>query len=91
MISEWFLGLAVGFVQWLAGVFGEWTPPPELTGASSAVNGIIGSLAGMGVWVAWPVLGACVGAAITAWAIVVGIKLVRAVIAHIPAFGGAGD
>ncbi|WP_137878070.1 hypothetical protein [Microbacterium sp. 4NA327F11] len=91
MITEWFGSLVVQFLDWLATVFGPWTPPTELTDAVSAVNGLIASFSSVGVWVDWTVLGSCVVASIGVWVVVVGIKIVRAVVAHIPAFGGAGD
>ncbi len=91
MISEWFLNLAAGFVGWLAGLFGEWTPPAELTDMAGSAGYLMGQFASLGVWVNWPVVIGCVTASVGVWAVVVGIKLVRAVAAHIPLFGGAGD
>lgn len=91
MISEFFVTLFGSVVGWIADLLGPWNPPPELLDASKSVNGLIHSFAGMGAWVNWTVLGACVAAAVGTWLVVVGIKLVRAVLAHIPAFGGAGD
>lgn len=91
MISEFFLTLAAGFVDWLAGLFGTWDPPAQLVDMAGSVAGLVGQFASLGIWVDWGVLAACVAASVATWAIVVGIKVVRAVAAHIPAFGGAGD
>lgn len=91
MISEFFLGLAQQFVTWLAGLFGTWTPPQQLTDMATGVSDLVTTFASLGVWVDWGVLGGCVTAAVAAWGIVLGIKVVRAVAAHIPAIGGAGD
>lgn len=91
MITEWFVNLYSWFVQWVASVFGPWTPPAELTDASSTLNGILGGFASVGVWIDWGVLGACVLVQIGTWVAVVGIKLIRALLAHFPLFGGAGD
>lgn len=91
MISEWFLNLAAGFVQWLAGLFGEWTPPEQLTDMAGSAGYLVGQFASLGVWVEWPVLIGCVAVSVGVWAVVVGIKLLRAVVAHIPAIGGSGD
>lgn len=91
MISEWFLGLALGAVGWLAGLFGEWEPPAELTDMATQAQVLVGQFASLGVWVPWGVIAACVGASVTTWAIVLGIKTVRAAAAHIPAIGGSGD
>lgn len=91
MISEFFLNLAVGFVGWLAGLFGEWDPPAELTGMATAAQSLVTQFASLGVWVPWGVIAACVGAAVASWAIVLGIKTIRAAAAHIPGVGGSGD
>lgn len=91
MITEFFIGLAAWVVGWIAGLFGEWTPPAELTQATSGLNDLMGTFASLGVWVSWPVLGACIAAAVGVWAAVLIVKLIRAVLAHIPAFGGSGD
>lgn len=91
MIVEFFLGIAQWFVEWIASLFGEWTPPAELLDATSGVSAVLGGIAGMGVWIEWTVLGACVAVQVGVWAVVLGIKLVRALLAHVPLFGGAGD
>jgi len=91
MISKWFLVLAVGIVEWLAGVFGVWDPPRILIDMSDGVADLLPQFASLGVWVDWAVIGACVAASVATWGIVLLIKLIRAVAAHIPAFGGAGD
>ncbi|WP_449280968.1 hypothetical protein [Leucobacter sp.] len=91
MISEFFANLAVWFVEWLASVFGEWTPPAAFTEAKTTMAELLAGFASLGVWVNWAVLGVCMLTAIAAWAVVLGIKLVRAIVAHIPVIGGAGD
>lgn len=91
MISEWFLGLMAGFVGMLGDAFGPWEPPKQLTDGADGVNGVLQSFTGMGVWVEWPVLSACVAVQVGVWLTVLVIKLVRAIAAHVPAVGGAGD
>lgn len=91
MIVEWFLDLCAGVLGMLADAFGPWEPPTELVDASEGVNGLLTNWSGMSVWVEWTVLAACVGVQIAVWAGVVGIKGIRAIAAHIPQFGGAGD
>lgn len=91
MISEFFLTLAAGFVSWLAGLFGEWQPPAELQDMADSAGYLVTQFASLGVWVNWPVLIGCVAASVGVWAVVVGIKLIRAVVAHFPMIGGAGD
>ena len=91
MVTEWIVNLATSFVQWLASLFPAWDPPSQLTGMTTAVNSILGTLSGFGVWVDFTTLNSCVLAAVGVWAVVLAIKLIRAVIAHVPQFGGAGD
>lgn len=91
MISEFFLTLAANFVSWLASLFGEWTPPAELADMSTQASYLVTQFASLGIWVNWPVMGACAAAAVATWGIVLGIKVVRALAAHVPVFGGSGD
>lgn len=91
MISEWFLNLAAGFVGWLAGLFGVWEPPQVLLDMADTVSLVVSMFADFGVWVDWVVLGACVLASVATWGIVLVIKVIRAIAAHVPAFGGSGD
>lgn len=91
MISEFFLGIFGWIVTALADLMGPWTPPAELVEASTRVNDLLASMAGLGAWVNWPVLIGCVAVSVGVWAVVVGIKLVRAIVAHVPMVGGAGD
>lgn len=91
MIVEWFLGLVAFVLGWFAELFGTWTPPPELTEATTRVGTLLGEFSSLGTWIDWTVLGACVLTQIVTWGIVLGVKLIRAVGAHLPWFGGSGD
>lgn len=91
MISEFFLNLAATFAVWVADLFPEWTPPTQLTDAASGMSSLLSTFSGIGAWVSFPVIGACVTAAVGTWAVVLVIKIIRAALAHVPAFGGAGD
>lgn len=91
MIVEKLLDLVGWIVGAVADLFGPWTPPDELVDASKSINGLLTNMAGLGAWMNWGVLAGCVATATAAWGVVVGIKLVRAIAAHIPFLGGAGD
>lgn len=91
MISEFFFGLATFFVDWLADMFGEWSPPPEFTQARDSVQDLLSGFSSVGVWVNWTVLAACVAVSVLSWGSVFLIKFIRAVVAHVPVFGGSGD
>lgn len=80
-----------GFVGMLGDTFGPWEPPAQLTDGAAGVNDVLQSFTGMGVWVEWPVLAGCVAVQVGVWLSVLLIKLARAIAAHVPAFGGAGD
>jgi len=91
VITEWFLTLMADFVGMLADAFGPWTPPSELVNATSGANSALANMQGVGVWVNWPVLMGCIATSVAVWGGVLVIKLVRAIAAHVPQFGGGGD
>lgn len=92
MITEWLLNLAAGFVAWLATLFPEWEGFESTFGQFAGfLSELMGAFVGLGVWVPWAVIAACVGVQITAWLLSLSGKTLRAVAAHIPFFGGAGD
>lgn len=90
MISEFFMGLATNFVVWLAGLFGSWTPPEQLLNAVDAVDGFLSGVSGVGVWVDWAVLSACLVASSTTFGIVLSVRVILRLASHVPLFGGAG-
>lgn len=90
MISEFFLDVAVNFILWLAGLFGTWTPPAELQNAVDVVDNVMSGFHGVGVWVEWGVVAACMAAASLTWAIVFGMRVVMRLASHVPLVGGAG-
>lgn len=90
MISEWFLDTSASFTEWLADLFGEWTPPEFMSDPQGVLGSLLAMFVGLGGWVDWTVLGVCLTAVIAAFVVGFTIKLVRAVVAHVPLFGGAG-
>jgi hypothetical protein len=89
MIIEWLNSIAMGFVGWLGGLMPHWDAPTD--SPSGAFAQIVQVIAGMGVWIPWPVLILCTGIVVAAWLVTLSVMLLRAVIAHVPLFGGAGD
>lgn len=90
MIVEWFLDLVQGVVEWFLGLFDslevpEWltTPPPE-------IYTFFGNMQSMGVWVPWTLMGGVLAAVLSVYVIGFIAKLVKQILAHVPAFGGAG-
>lgn len=89
MITEWFISLAVGFLQWATGLLGTAAPPQFISDAAGAVTGIVNSAAGLGAWIPWAYLGVVGGGVLTYWLVVVGVKAVRWVWGLTPFSGGS--
>lgn len=89
MIIEWLVTVAASISAWFASLFPTWAP--GTLDFTDAMITLAGAVAGMGVWMPLGVLAVCVGVVCVAWVVMVGIKLVRAIVAHIPGIGGAGD
>ena len=90
MIIEWFLDLVTGFVEWVLGLFDEFDMPVEVLSPASGFTQLAAAVNGMGVWVPWAVVAASVGLVIGFWVVMMTVKIVRQIAAHIPLFGGAG-
>lgn len=91
MIVEFFTGLGVNIAIWLASFFPtDWEVPEFLLTFDQTVNGLLAMLTGVSVWVDWTVAITCVSVVMATWVIALGVKVVRALIAHVPQFGGAG-
>jgi hypothetical protein len=91
VISEWFINLFTGLLQWFAtDVLGTWTPPPELTDAADAATTALALFSSVGVWIPWPVLAFCVTSVLAVWGSVVLVKLALKLWAFAPFVGGSG-
>lgn len=90
MITEFFLNLALGVVEWVVGLLPDWTPPAGITDADGMLSQVLAFGAGLGTWVDWATVGALALIPLGLWVIGVGWKLVRTLLSHIPGFGGSG-
>lgn len=90
MITDWFIGLASGFVTWLVSLFPAIALPGWFTGFGDTVNGIFSTFSGLGAWADFAVLGVCSAWSLGAWVLFASIKTTRAAVAHVPGVGGAG-
>lgn len=90
MIIEWIVNVACGFASWVGSLTGGWEPPSWMTDAHSGLVTMLQSFAGFGVWVDWVAIGICVPTLLAVWVATVGVRLLRAIVAHIPLFGGSG-
>lgn len=90
MITEWLLGLGAGMAEWFATLIPPLDLPAEITDGS-AFDTVAGIFAGMGVWVEWSVLILVSGAVLASWISGYAARAIRAIAAHVPFLGGAGD
>lgn len=91
MVVEAILGFVAWFIGLIGSAFPDWEPPVELTQISGMVADLMGRFGGLSAWVEWPVLTGCIAVSLATWAAVAGLKLIRAIAAHVPALGGSGD
>lgn len=91
MIAEFFASLGMDIAIWVTTLFPEWEIPPWVGDARGQLLAMLQTHNGLGVWVDWGMMGLCITATATTYGVVLTIKLVRAVIAHIPQVGGRGD
>lgn len=90
MITEALVGVGTWFGGWIVGLFPEWNPPAWLYEVPAMFSTAFGMVSGLGVWFDWQALGVVVGSVVAAYVIGFLVRLTRAVIAHIPQFGGGG-
>lgn len=90
MIVEWFLDLVVTVAEWFFSLFDGFEIPDVVASPTGSIATLAGNVQAMGVWVPWAVVAGAVGASLGVWAVMFVIKLVKQILAHVPAFGGAG-
>lgn len=88
MISQYFVDLFTNIVGWIAGILPNATIPDNVVHPDAAANGLFGLVTGLGVWVSWPVINACVGVSLAVFAAGGLIALFRVILSHLPYFGG---
>ena len=91
MIIEWLVTGALQVTAWVVGLFEPLGLPPDLVNVDQTITSFIEEHGeGMGVWVEWNLVGTLMGIGLAVWAVSLGVKVVRVLIAHIPLFGGKG-
>ncbi|MHA3724598.1 hypothetical protein ACXR2T_12040 [Leucobacter sp. HY1910] len=90
MILEWLIEMAVGLWKFLAGLFPDWTLPPELASADGMLGQLFAFGQGLEPWANWPLLATLGAIPPAVWIIGVMIKAVRLLIGHVPFIGGNG-
>lgn len=82
------MNLWAGFVEWVMSLFGEVELPEWFLGGVGFVTDIINAGAGLGVWVAWPVLLGAVGITFAIWSGGFVVKFARWLLGLLPTMGG---
>jgi hypothetical protein len=88
MISDFFIGLWSGFMDWGLGLFGTSDPPAYLTTVTTFISGLLQSAQGLGVWVPWVLVLSIAGINIGLWLVFTVVKGARWVLGLIPTMGG---
>lgn len=90
MITEALVGVGASLVGWIVGLFPDWDPPAWMVETPVKYRGLFEGFADMGVWIDWVALGLVIGTVVTAYVAGFVVRMVRAIVAHIPQFGGGG-
>lgn len=90
MIVQYFLQIGAAFIAWLGGLMPAVDIPASVASPGGILNSILAFASGLGVWIDWSFLGICCGVVVLAWSSGLLMKVGRAVIAHVPWFGGKG-
>lgn len=89
MVTDWILGVLVGFWEWLIGNI-PWPEPPEWFGTlSSGVDALNSHITGLGAWLPFPILRTVLGAILALLLVSLGLKVVRIVASFFTAGGGS--
>ena len=91
MITEWLMSIGVLVSNWFASLWPtDFQVPDFIVNLDTMINDILANLSGVGVWADWVFILAVVGVVLVVWLLALGVKVLRAIAAHIPFFGGAG-
>ena len=90
MITQFFIDMAVNVLVWIAGLFPN-VDTDNLWGGWHDFVMAFDMAKSVGVWIPWDVIFMCVTASLASYGALVVVKMIRAVAAHVPAVGGAGD
>lgn len=91
MISEWFLTLIGGFIEWFFGLIpdGDGIEAWSVT-ASNSLGPLLSGMGALGVWLPWSALAICVPVVVGMYVALFFIKMARNLFSHVPVIGGNG-
>lgn len=90
MVTEWFLTLGAGLIDWFWSLFAPIQIPGWVAGLDDQVNGILANVGGLAAWFPWVLAISLAGVTATTYLVCMVIKYGRAVFSYVPFFGGAG-
>lgn len=88
MITEWFLSLVQGVVDWLAALMPDWEVPAELLDPGGIIQQVMGYGASLGIFVDWGFIIAVGLIPLGVWTIGLIFRGIKSLVSHIPFFGG---
>lgn len=89
MITEAFLDLFAGFIEWFLGLFGTDSPPAWLDDLAGFVTELVSRASGLGAWFPFALFGTIAATVIGLWAIFWAIKGLRWIWGLTPFSGGS--
>jgi hypothetical protein len=90
MIVEWLAGVAMDLAVAIANLFPGVVIPDFMLDGRQALYGFLAQQSGLGVWFDFVALTVALAATSAVYAIALTVRLIRAAVAHVPQFGGAG-
>lgn len=90
MIVEWLIAVGSGFAKWIATLFPVLDIPPSFETVDDQIESLIESADGLSPWVDWGFVSLVLAIPLVVWVAGLVLRAVRALIAHIPFFGGKG-
>jgi hypothetical protein len=90
VITEFFMSMSAGFLEFLAGLLPDWEPPAWMSDPFGPFVGVIGGLSSVSNWIDWvPVVGV-VTTVVAVFVVTFGVKFIRTLVSHLPLIGGRG-
>lgn len=90
MIVEWLLSVGAAISEWVASLMPPVEIPDEIVNVDDSINDLFALGSGLGAWVDWALCAIVLGIPLTIWVVGLSVRALRALIAHVPFFGGGG-
>lgn len=80
MITEWFMTLWVGGVEWIAGMIPTFDESVQNVGLMAILAPVVVAAGGMGAWIPWTVLSVEAPLVIGAYVVSLGLRAIKSLI-----------